>query len=220
MKEHRKKAENRLANHTSSSKQAPIPVILQAYKNKTLGKGWVQPVSETHENSLSNPSAGQAPAATILQRYGEGIQRNDLPKEEACIPCEFDSIPKVENKKCVQREALASDGVLDGNVNYTRRMNNGALSAWRMSATNIEFSSPRVFQLPIGNSPTATPPGWQRVQGCVRMHLLNGQLGGTGAHSKNLAPGSYDLNHLHYTEVEKHLVRHVRDRRGKLIIIP
>ena len=155
--------------------------------------------AKTHKDRIprtldsSSRASRQAPISEILKEYKHAV-----------------------NNKCIQREALAASGILNGNVNYTKRLNNGRLSAWKMEATDIEFSSPFYFQLPVGNTPSVDPPGWDKVSGCVRMHLLNAELGGTGANTKNLAPGSYALNSAHKNEVERILLSHVRDRRKKI----
>lgn len=119
-----------------------------------------------------------------------------------------------EIKSCIQCEALSADGLLNGEVNYKTTINKGCKSAWKMSANNICFANLRVFQLPIFNTATVYPPGWDRILNCVRMHLLNAELGGTGKDIKNLAIGSYYLNNLHKNKVERTLLSVVRDKRG------
>lgn len=125
-----------------------------------------------------------------------------------------DNRPKIQS--CIQCEALSADGFLSGDVCYTKKKNKGCTSAWKMEARGIQFTNSRCFQLPIGNYPQVNPPGWERVMNCVRMHLLNAQLGGTGSDIKNLAIGSYYLNSLHKNKVESTLLSVVRDKRGTI----
>lgn len=153
---------------------------------------------------------------THKEKIPRTLDAHPKASRQAVISDILQAYTRSADDKCLQREALASGGVLNGNVTYTKRLNKGKLSAWNMEATNIEFSSPFCFQLPVGNTPSVNPPGWDRVAGCVRMHLLNAELGGTGANTKNLAPGSYALNNAHKNEVEKILLSHVRDKRGKI----
>lgn len=69
----------------------------------------------------------------------------------------------------------------------------------------------------IGNNPnpaTANPASWLNLKAMnltfpkhppnyVRMHMLNGRIGGPGNLIDNLAPGSNKLNGLHYRKFEK-----------------
>lgn len=113
----------------------------------------------------------------------------------------------------LQLKAISGSGNLEGTVNHVTVMNNGVLSALEMHAQNIRLK-PLKNALADEHAPSIDIPGWTQLQALgrtasapyyVRMHLLNGQLGGKGDEIENLAPGSSDLNHAHYTEIEKDL---------------
>lgn len=117
-----------------------------------------------------------------------------------------------------QRQAIKGDGKLTGTVDYETQPNNGEDSAHMMTARDIQLKDPAKKELAGEHSPEVDVPGWGSLQTlgltvnypCYkRMHLLNGQLGGTGSDSKNLAPGSCDLNNAHKTAVEQKLCGYV-----------
>ncbi len=118
----------------------------------------------------------------------------------------------------MQLKAIRGGGYLKGTVNYETQVNNGTDSAFLMQARNIQLKNPAVAGLAGDHAPTEEPPGWTGIQGLgltnraphyKRMHLLNGELGGSGADVENLAPGSTDLNNTHYQKVESTLQNHV-----------
>jgi hypothetical protein len=71
------------------------------------------------------------------------------------------------------------------------------------------------------NPATATPVGWYALKALglthpghppnyVRMHMLNGRLGGPGNTIENLAPGSNKFNGLHYRKFEKPVINAIK----------
>jgi hypothetical protein len=123
-----------------------------------------------------------------------------------------------DSDSVMQLKAIKGGSALTGTVKYTTKVNNGIDSAYLMEAKNIKPKNLVNPQLASGNGPAADPPGWTAIQNLgitknapfyKRMHLLNGDLGGSGTDVENLAPGSADLNTAHYTEIEDTLQNHV-----------
>lgn len=122
-----------------------------------------------------------------------------------------------ESDQVIQLVAIRGGGNLHGTVSYVTADNRGEDSAYLMSARGIKLKQGK-HALAGDNSPEVSPPGWTDLQNLgltnnaphyKRMHLLNGQLGGHGNKTENLAPGSSDLNTAHHTEIEETLQNHV-----------
>ncbi len=118
----------------------------------------------------------------------------------------------------MQLKAIKGNGYLTGTVKYTMQNNNGNNSAYLMEAKNITLKNQNVKSLAGPHTPSIDITGWQDLQTLgltnnaphyKRMHLLNGELGGSGSDEENLAPGSTDLNNTHFQKVEKYLHNHV-----------
>ncbi|MEM7370313.1 MAG: DUF4157 domain-containing protein [Bacteroidota bacterium] len=124
------------------------------------------------------------------------------------------------NRPVIQRISVKGRGVISGIVTYTKKTNNGELSAYQMKARNLKLKNRGTRRLAPNNEPsrTVSPPGWtalkrlgltKKAPSYKRMHLLNGKLGGTGTDEKNLAPGSSRLNTRHSKKVEEILQKHI-----------
>ncbi|WP_424103154.1 DUF4157 domain-containing protein [Moorena producens] len=147
-----------------------------------------------------------------------GAQSNQIKLEERRAPIneKAESFP-------IQRTKIKGGSYLEGKVKFTgANINNGNgihRVAKKMEATNIRPKDKNKLGLGKDNAPDVDDiPGWDEIVSrkrsvkdpkYVRMHLLNGKLGGSGQNPGNLAPGSSKLNSKHSTKVERILQKHV-----------
>jgi len=183
--------------------------------------------------SLREPLNPHSEAATQLQSMAnESLQIDRLHTYQrmANAHSEKQEVTQLQHladdsDSVMQLKAIRGGGYLKGTVKYTPQNNNGSNSAYLMEASNIELKDPNVASLAGNHSPSVDPPGWTGIQGLgitkkapfyKRMHLLNGELGGSGADVENLAPGSTDLNNAHAKKVENKLQKYVLNG-GKIL---
>ena len=193
----------------------------------------IDPITENRSSqhalaseSLRVPLNSHSEAATQLQLLAnDSFQVNRLQTYQ-CMANSHSEKQEVaqlqeladDSGSVMQLKAIKGGSALTGTVKYTTKVNNGIDSAYLMEAKNIKPKNLVNPQLASGNGPAADPPGWTEIQNLgitqnapfyKRMHLLNGDLGGSGTDVENLAPGSADLNTAHYTEIEDTLQNHV-----------
>lgn len=102
MGEYTQKLENNprtLENISKVSKQAPISEILQAYKNRMLGRRTIQCENVKNEKSFQSNILEQAPVNSIFQKNQKNILQYVEEKNVKPIPCKFSTIQHAKNNK-------------------------------------------------------------------------------------------------------------------------
>lgn len=178
--------------------------------------------SESLRMAVSPHSEAATPLQSIANESSQ-VDRLQTYQRMANIHSEKQEVTQLQqladdSGSVMQLKAIKGGSALTGTVQYETKVNNGIDSAYLMCAKNIKLKDPNNAQLASGNGPNTDPPGWGALQtlgltngdpNYKRMHLLNGDLGGSGDDYQNLAPGSSDLNTAHYTKIEKALHTHV-----------
>ena len=112
----------------------------------------------------------------------------------------------------LQRKALVNAAHMDPNGDWTPTLD-GQGRVTKIVATHLALRPGHNLPGQGHNAPSVNPTGWQWLNtnnlthqkgppNYVRMHLLNGQLGGPGNDKENLAPGTASLNSHHLKHFE------------------
>uniref|UniRef100_B0SYZ7 Type VII secretion system protein EssD-like domain-containing protein n=1 Tax=Caulobacter sp. (strain K31) TaxID=366602 RepID=B0SYZ7_CAUSK len=151
------------------------------------------------------------------------VQRFAAPLGKAAAPARA-SVQMARPPMVQLWTALSNANWMHKNGRWQAAMAAGRVT--KFEAKNLQIKG-KGFAIGASKNPaTATPVGWLALKklglthpghppNYVRMHMLNGRLGGPGNTVDNLAPGSNKLNGLHYRKFEKTVINAVK--AGSLI---
>ncbi|GEM_PF-2922740 len=148
-----------LDSNPRASKQAPIADILQAYKDRTLGRP-IQRTSAEDEDLLQAKSANQASIHDILQRYKETTQRYASNEKDELLQDNFETAQRAveDNDELLQGKFDSSSNAEQVPIQREVKPNNTGLpdnlkigienlSGYNIDDVKVHYNSDKPAQL-------------------------------------------------------------------------